>query len=73
MTPLKTGEKCACCPPARPTKPSKLSLPPQPITPCKKPPMALPQTCPCQHNHNPYNNYDVPRSIATVNVKVISS
>ncbi|XP_075212680.1 uncharacterized protein LOC142319351 isoform X2 [Lycorma delicatula] len=62
-SPPVTSEKCACCPPARPPKPSKLSLPPQPVM-CKKPPMSTPPTCMCQHKHNAYNNYDVPRSIA---------
>lgn len=69
MTPPTTGEKCSCCPPARPPKPSKLSLPTQPVTPYRKPPASLPHACSCQHNHNSYNNYDVPRSIAATNFK----
>ncbi|XP_054267887.1 uncharacterized protein LOC128989838 isoform X2 [Macrosteles quadrilineatus] len=65
------AERCSCCPPIRPPKPPQLSQSPHnsPMKKKPKPPMPLP-VCNCPHHQspaNPYDNYDVPKTLPAPN------
>ncbi|KAG8327127.1 Protein Dok-7 [Homalodisca vitripennis] len=67
------AERCACCPPVRPPKPLQLATQSATNSPIKKkpkPPMPLP-VCNCPHHQppNPYDNYDIPKTLPAAQPK----